>query len=334
MKTASNESLSRIGLGTYLGHLNDLTDLDLTATIIKAINIGINHIDTAPNYRAQRSERAIGLALKSFYSKRDSLFLSSKVGFVPFEWNVPQDDRAYLKTRFIDTGIFDEKDLIEGIQCFSPKYLEWQVNDSIARMGLGYIDLLYLHNIELAFRALTKQQQESLFKASLKSLKKMYQAGLIRYIGVASWSGFLMEDGTGLQIQELMKWVKEVDCLDIFKVIQAPFNLGMPDLLFKKTQIVDQINMSLGRAVSQFELELVTSAPIMHGQLISLDLPELLVSAWPGLNTAQICLSMVKNAPGIMSSLVGVKSNAHFEQLQRVINATPITPNEYLKLLK
>lgn len=48
---------------------------------------GLNHIDTAPNYRYMKAERTIGKALNTMHHKydikRDQIFLSSKVGYVP-----------------------------------------------------------------------------------------------------------------------------------------------------------------------------------------------------------------------------------------------------------
>src|SRR5258706_16996 len=55
--------LSSIGTGTYLGNPDDETDARYTTAISRALELGANVIDTAANYRFQRSERAIGEAL-------------------------------------------------------------------------------------------------------------------------------------------------------------------------------------------------------------------------------------------------------------------------------
>src|SRR5262245_206951 len=56
--------LSSIGVGTYLGEADDASDRQYTAAIVRALELGTNVIDTAINYRAQRSERAVGEALR------------------------------------------------------------------------------------------------------------------------------------------------------------------------------------------------------------------------------------------------------------------------------
>ena len=55
---------SSIGLGTYLGEPDDESDRNYTEAIATALRSGINVLDTAINYRHQRSERNIGAALQ------------------------------------------------------------------------------------------------------------------------------------------------------------------------------------------------------------------------------------------------------------------------------
>src|ERR1700676_1692560 len=68
-------ALSSLGIGTYLGQPDDKTDAGYAASVVAAVENGINVIDTAINYRFQRSERSIGpplnhLAQKGFPPER------------------------------------------------------------------------------------------------------------------------------------------------------------------------------------------------------------------------------------------------------------------------
>ena len=56
--------LSSIGLGTYLGNPDEATDARYLDSVARAVELGVNVIDTAANYRFQRSERSIGKALR------------------------------------------------------------------------------------------------------------------------------------------------------------------------------------------------------------------------------------------------------------------------------
>ena len=80
--------VSSLGIGSYMGDPDDLTDFDLYDAIKQSVlSGGINHIDTAPNYRYMQSEKTIGKALTTLESKyeitRDMLFVTSKAGYIP-----------------------------------------------------------------------------------------------------------------------------------------------------------------------------------------------------------------------------------------------------------
>src|SRR5689334_19472369 len=53
-------AISSIGLGTYLGEANEEDDAAYVDAARRAMAAGINVVDTAINYRCQRSERAVG----------------------------------------------------------------------------------------------------------------------------------------------------------------------------------------------------------------------------------------------------------------------------------
>src|SRR6185436_17935760 len=55
--TVTGLTVSSIGIGTYLGESTDEDDALYESAIVRAIRSGINLIDTAINYRSQRSER-------------------------------------------------------------------------------------------------------------------------------------------------------------------------------------------------------------------------------------------------------------------------------------
>src|SRR5205823_3559097 len=97
---ASHLWLSSIGLGTYLGEADDAADASYTSAIAMALRSGINVLDSAINYRHQRSERNIGSALQQLVGagdlRRDEVFVSTKAGYLSFDGNIPADPRAYF----------------------------------------------------------------------------------------------------------------------------------------------------------------------------------------------------------------------------------------------
>ena len=87
--------LSSIGLGTYLGDPDDATDDAYQQAIVAAVRSGCNVLDTAINYRHQRSERAIARAIRCLQDEhailREELFVSTKGGYVPFDGDYPDE---------------------------------------------------------------------------------------------------------------------------------------------------------------------------------------------------------------------------------------------------
>jgi aryl-alcohol dehydrogenase-like predicted oxidoreductase len=92
--------LSSIGLGTYLGEPDGPADRAYTESIATALCSGINVLDTAINYRHQRSERNIGAALKQLIAaeelQRDEVLVCTKAGYLSFDGSMPADPRGYF----------------------------------------------------------------------------------------------------------------------------------------------------------------------------------------------------------------------------------------------
>ena len=145
--------LSSIGLGTYLGETDEAADRAYTDSIAAALRSGINVLDTAINYRHQRSERNIGAALKTLVNsgelRRDEALVCTKAGYLSFDGNPPADPSAYFRREYIDPGILDPKEIVGGMHCMAPAYLANQsARRSRRNLGLETIDVFYIHNPE------------------------------------------------------------------------------------------------------------------------------------------------------------------------------------------
>src|SRR5207247_9282182 len=91
-------NVATVGLGTYLGREDGATDVMYQDAIARALELGVNVIDTAINYRHQRSERAVRAALASAVGggtvRRDEGNGATKGGHTPLVGPVPRDARA------------------------------------------------------------------------------------------------------------------------------------------------------------------------------------------------------------------------------------------------
>src|SRR6476660_5870964 len=92
-------TVSALGAGTYLGDCTDDEDAAYARTLRAAIALGINLVDTASNYRCQRSERIVGRTLDELFgtgeARRDELIVCTKGGYLAFDAAPPPSRAAY-----------------------------------------------------------------------------------------------------------------------------------------------------------------------------------------------------------------------------------------------
>src|ERR1700722_13070358 len=108
-RPALGVSVSSIGIGTYLGEPDDETDRAYQEAITASLRSGINEINTAVNYRFQRSERNIDKALGELVAageiEREQVVVATKGGDITFAGWVPPNPRAWFEEHYVKTGI-------------------------------------------------------------------------------------------------------------------------------------------------------------------------------------------------------------------------------------
>ena len=192
--------LSSIGIGTYLGAADDETDRRYTESIVRAVELVANVIDTAANYRFQRSERAIGIALRELSKRgfaRDELVICTKGGYLPFDGEPPRDVRQYVEDTFVKPGIASFADIAGGAHCMTPRYLESQLSQSLANLGLDGVDVYYVHNPESQLSEVAAEEFWKRLRAAFEFLEQSVANGKLRNYGVATWNGFRVEPDSG-----------------------------------------------------------------------------------------------------------------------------------------
>jgi len=137
---AQRLTVSTLGIGTYLGEADAATDAAYTEAVIAAVESGFNVIDTAINYRLQRSERSIGAALaqlaRSGYA-REEILLCTKAGYLTPDGSMPADPSAYFRREFIETGILKAMRLQRAATRWRRNYLADQLERSFEKPGRG-----------------------------------------------------------------------------------------------------------------------------------------------------------------------------------------------------
>lgn len=136
-------SLGGAGLGGIFGPVGDDEGV---AAVEKALELGMNYLDTSPKYG--QAERRMGLALRGV--PRDSYYLSSKVGTHP---DKPGD--------------------------YSAETARWTVARSLEVLGVDYLDLCHIHEPE------PQQLTAALAPGgAMEALVELKKEGVIRAIGI------------------------------------------------------------------------------------------------------------------------------------------------------
>ena len=151
--------VSKLCLGTMMFGAWGNTDHDDSIRIIhRALDAGINFIDTADVYSAGESEEIVGKAIRTPPSRRDDIVLATKV-------SVPMDDDPNHRGN-------------------SRRWIVQEFENSLRRLGTDWIDLYQIH----------RPDPNTDIDETLGALTDLVQQGKVRYIGSSSFSaGHIVE---------------------------------------------------------------------------------------------------------------------------------------------
>ncbi len=169
-KTLGNTGLfvSELCLGTMTfggqgmwANMGNTQQEEAQALIARALEHGINFIDTADVYSAGASETIVGQSLKNLGVRREDVVISTKT-------NGPMgpgpNDAGNSRGHILDS-----------------------VKASLKRLQVDHIDLYLLHNIDTV----------TPIEESLAALDTLVRQGIVRYVGVSNWSAWQIARGLG-----------------------------------------------------------------------------------------------------------------------------------------
>jgi aryl-alcohol dehydrogenase-like predicted oxidoreductase len=144
--------VSAVGFGCMglVGWYGTRNDEESRATLLEAVDQGVNHFDTAASYQVGENEKFVGATLKPL---RNRIFLATKCGL----------RRGAEGTLLVDTR---------------PEIIRQSIDESLARLGFDHVDLFYLHRIDRTVP----------IEDSVGALAELVRAGKIRHIGLSECS--------------------------------------------------------------------------------------------------------------------------------------------------
>jgi len=331
--------LSSIGIGTYLGEPDEATDGAYADTVVAAVEGGINVVDSAINYRFQRSERAVGQALRELFHKgfgRDEIMVCTKAGFLTPDGEMPADPNTYFSQEFLERGVFRVEDIAAGCHCMAPGYLADQLDRSRRNLGLETIDVFYLHNPETQLSEVPPEEFRRRIREAFLFLEAAVASKQIRAYGMATWNSFREDpkEAGFLSLAEMVQIAKDVAGDDHhFRFVQLPFNLAMPEALTRPNQAVDGRSVPMVQAARAAGVALVTSAALLQGQLTK-NLPAFINGALGLKDNASLALQFARSVPGLTTALVGMSQVRHVKANLELIGVQPASREQFMKLFE
>ena len=299
--------LPAISLGLWHNFGDDVPFATQRAILRRAFDLGVTHFDLANNYGPPygSAETNFGRHLKeSFAHHRDELIISSKAGWDM--WPGPYGDLG------------------------SRKYLLASLDQSLARMGLDYVDIFYHHHYDP-----TTPTEES-----IAALDTAVRQGKALYVGISSYSGertreavaIARELGTPLVINQpsysmLNRWVEG-------DLLQALDETGLGGIAFSPLAQVMLTDKYLdgvpegSRASQQKSLstDWLNETNLAHVRALN-DLAKR-----RGQTLAQLAIAWVLRDPRVTSALIGASSVAQLENSLGALRQLTFSPDELAEI--
>jgi aryl-alcohol dehydrogenase-like predicted oxidoreductase len=142
----SRMGLGCMGMSEFYGATDDTESI---AVIHRALDRGVNFLDTADMYGMGRNEELVGRAVKS---QREKFVITTKFG------NVRDPQNAQFRA-------------ING----KPEYVRAACEASLKRLGVDHIDLYYQHRVDTS----------TPIEDTVSAMADLVKAGLVRYLGLS-----------------------------------------------------------------------------------------------------------------------------------------------------
>jgi len=279
------------GFWTSIGRL---PQEEVTNLVKIAIESGINFIDTANVYSEGLSEILLGKALKDLGFNRQDVFIATKV-------------RGRMGEGVNQIGL-------------SRLHIQYSVNDSLQRLGLDHIDLLYIHGVD----PVTPLEE------TMRGLEEVVQSGKVRYLGISNHPAWMVVKANS--VASAMGWTKFVALQNYYSIAGRDIEREIvPMALSENLGIMPWSPLAGGFLSGKFTRKTQKAGnsrrdefdfpPVNKGK--AYDIIEMMqkIASEHGVTVARVALSWMLRKKGITSIIIGAKKE---EQLRENIASTTL----------
>jgi L-glyceraldehyde 3-phosphate reductase len=304
---ASGVQLPAISLGLWQNFGDDRPLAGSRAILRRAFDLGITHFDLANNYGPPygAAEKNFGrIFAEDFRLYRDELIISTKAGYD--QWPGPYGEFG------------------------SRKYLLASLDQSLARMGLDYVDVFYSHRFD----------PSTPLRETMGALDSAVRQGKARYVGISSYSPERTEDaieiltelGTPLLLHQpsyslLNRWI-ERGLLDVLErrgvgaIVFSPLGQGLLTDRYLNG-VPEDSRVRRGEA---FDEGLLTDENLAHVRALAE------IAAGRGQSLAQMAIAWVLRDPRVSSALIGASSVGQLEQNYAALSKLEFSAEELTEI--
>ena len=293
--------VSELCLGTmtfggkgYWKSIGELPQNEVNKLTKTAIDNGINFIDTANAYSEGLSETMLGKALSSLGIPRQKVVVATKL-------------RIRMGSGANQVGL-------------SRLHISDSVDDSLTRLGLSHIDLLYIHGVD----PITSLEE------TMRGLEDVVRSGKVRYLGISNHPAWMVAKANG--IADKMGWTKFVALQNYYSIAARDVERELvPLALSEGLALMPWSPLAGGFMSGKFtrhnevagdsRRDTFDFPPVNKAKAYDIIDILLAIGANHQVSAAQVALAYILNKPAVTSIIIGAKKQ---EQLLDNIAATQL----------
>jgi aryl-alcohol dehydrogenase-like predicted oxidoreductase len=281
----TNLRVSQLSHGTGFGNgYGDYSRAEAIDTVHEGLKFGINYIDTSPWYGS--SEDVLGEALKTV--PRSVYYIGTKAGrnFTP-GWE----------------GRFD----------FSRSGILKNVESSLARLGVGCIDIIQIHDIEFA------SDPKQIVEETLPALESVVRAGKAKYIGITAYDiNVLKTVAEQARVDTILTYCR-------YNLHDTSLNDFIPFFKEKDIGIINASPIAMGLLTEAGPATFHPANPELKA--LALKATELARQRGTSIDKVSLSFSLKPKEPTIATTLVGMPTRKQLKANMDIVTA-PTTPKD------